>query len=462
MNPMYQLRVLSILYFEKRETSVIAKIPNDSAVAELAPQQSTCWVKCLELTTIPSAYGQRVVILSLFISYGRRFVRLDDLALWNTKHLTVTALGTVYILLYTCTQLFRMTPQSWGEQEKRRNFGGLAISCYPSYRSASGNGLANDFDTTVADLWAPQSSIDQKATTWGYICPLNSQPKKDFNTACPSCILYPKETQKFLKRKSRWIDTFLFPTFFSFLSRPPWWAPGRSVLSQNSSATSTLRGKIPSRIRATTQVQIHKNAWFFWNIPYTYIIHSWQMYDWILLCIMKRYQKWAESQNQQYSSAFTRQAKNTTEQRSWSQLFFCAALLPAVDANISRCVVLQSCSVHAFAWDSPCCYTWATESWMDTMSMQISFKWWVYFSPLALKPCESFWSWPSQPTNHGYSPSYATSAETASVFDQKNHPHHSPVHKSHTKSFTRKVTFQLFWGNKKKQKKTTSHWAEIP
>ena len=159
---------------------------------------------------------------------------------------------------------------------------------------------------------------------------------------------------------------------FSFLSRPPWWALKRgSVLSQNSSATSTLRGKIPSRIGATTQVQIHKNAWFFWNIPYTVYLYNWRMYDWILLCIMKRYQKSAESQNQLYSSAFTRQAKNTTEQRSWSQLFFCAALLPAVDANIWQCVVLQSCSVHAFAWDSPCCYTWATESKIDTMSIQI-------------------------------------------------------------------------------------------
>ena len=158
----------------------------------------------------------------------------------------------------------------------------------------------------------------KKPPTWGYICPLNSQPKKDFNTACPSCILYPKETQN--SKKSRWIAKKII------LSRPPWWAPGRSVLSQNSSATSTLRGKIPSRIRATTQVQIHKNTWFFWNI--TYIIHSWHMYDWILLCIMKRYQKSAESQNQQYSSAFTRQAKNTTEQRSWSQLFFVLHFFP--------------------------------------------------------------------------------------------------------------------------------------
>lgn len=61
---------------------------------------------------------------------------------------------------------------------------------------------------------------------------------------------------------------------------------------------------------------------------------------------------------------------------------------------------------------------------------------------------------PSQPTNHGCSPSCATSAETASVFDQKNHPHRSPVHKSHTKSsIYSKSNLSAILGEQKKTKK---------
>ena len=164
-------------------------------------------------------------------------------------------------------------------------------------------------------------------------------------------------------------------------------SPWRSVLSQNSSATSTLRSKIPSRIRVTTQVQIHKNAWFFWNIPYTYIIHSWQMYDWILLCIMKRYQKWAESQNQQYSSAFTLQAKNTTNKEVEVNSFLCCT------SSRSRCKYLAMRRSSILL--SPCfclrlvMLLYASHRIMDGYNVNTDLsKWWLCFWPLALKPCE--------------------------------------------------------------------------
>lgn len=270
----------------------------------------------------------------------------------------------------------------------------------------------------------------------------------------------PKRNPKFKKK----VDGL---TYFCFLSRPPWWALKRgSVLSQNSSATSTLRGKILSRIRATTQVQIHENVWFFWNI--TYKIHSWQMYDWILLCIMKRYQKWAESQNQQYSSAFTLQAKNTTEQRSWSQLFFVLHFFPqsmqifrdASFFNLAQSMLLPE--TRHVAIREPQNHGWiqCQYRFIEVMTLFLPPRAETMRVILNLKAPMKVTCLPNQQTMdiHQVTPHLPRPPQFSTR--RITHTIHRFV-KATPKVLLEKEPFSYF-GETKKNKKTTSHLAEIP